>query len=109
MDLFNQQTYTLNYELLYGLICIFVMVLVCAISMWVMLAKKGDERRKFIIKDTCHKTFIITTVIMLADLIFRVLVSNQLVGSLLSSAIILGGSSLVFIVIFLITRYKNGN
>ena len=92
MNLFNRQTYTLNYEVLYALICMLVVMLVCVISMWIILAKRGDERRKLIVKDTCHKTFIITTMIMFADLLYRLLISKQLIGSVFSSAIILGGS-----------------
>ena len=109
MNLFNRQTYTLNYEVLYALICMLVVILVCVIVMWIILAKKGDERRKFIVKNTCYKTFIITTMIMFADFLYRLLISKQLIGSIFSSAIILGGSSIVFIVIFFITKYKYGN
>ena len=109
MNLFNRQTYTLNYEVLYALICMLVVMLVCVISMWIILAKRGDERRKLIVKDTCHKTFIITTMIMFADLLYRLLISKQLIGSIFSSATILGGSSIVFIVIFFITKFKYGN
>ena len=109
MNLFNKQTYMLNYEVLYALICMLVVMLVCVISMWIILAKRGDERRKLIVKDTCHKTFIITTMIMFADLLYRLLISKQLIGSVFSSAIILGGSSIVFIVIFFITKFKYGN
>lgn len=109
MNLFNRQTYMLDYGVLYTLICILVVMLVCVISMWIILAKKGDERRKFIVKNTCYKTFIVTTMIMFADLLYRLLISKQLIGSVFSSAIILGGSSIVFIVIFFITKFKHGN
>ena len=109
MNLFNRQTYMLDYGVLYTLICILVVILICVISMWIILAKKGDERRKFIVKNTCYKTFIVTTMIMFADLLYRLLISKQLIGSVFSSAIILGGSSIVFIVIFFITKFKHGN
>lgn len=109
IEFFDKKTYTLNYGVLYAFICILIVALVCVISMWVILAKKGDERRKFIVKDTCYKTFIIIMIIMVTDLLYRLFISRQLIGSVVSSAMMLGISSIIFIIIFFITKFKYGN
>lgn len=107
MNIVDGTTYEFNYFNLAIVIFIALVALVSAISMLVIMLKKGNKNKEFIIKETCYKSFIATIIILLINWIFNLIMGKQFFDSITSASIILGASTIAFNIIYYIEKSKH--
>lgn len=107
MPLVDRNTYEFNSLNICIAAFITLIALVGAISVLVIMLKKGNKNKEFIIKETCYKSFIVTIIILLINWIFNLLMGKQFFDSITSASIILGASTIAFNIIYYIEKSKH--
>lgn len=94
----------------YGFLAALLVLAGCIVWMLVSLARQGDERRRYILSQTCTKTFLVWVAVLLIDVAYALIFGNRADFTIQSHPLLdLGVIALLFTVILFWQKRRYGN